>query len=251
MESSDTTDERRTQPNEEATPTDPSRIKGFARFFKNYMSLSALVAASLPIPVTAFGLIPVFAAHKLVLSVYTPMFCFLLLGFAFYSRHQLARVFFPRVVFLRERVPETVISQSDDESEPVVEGRRRAGMVLIVMKYLPLLLIVVTMVLIYCYHFLLDQAVASIVDRGFTGSSVALDERVLSREEFNAALKESSGPMIPYTGLIMMSYLGIFLCAEGAFILMAIKEYLQDLLGITEKELIYRRSPQGSAGEKG
>jgi hypothetical protein len=30
----------------------------------------------------------------------------------------------------------------------------------------------------------------------------------------------------------------LFLCAEGAFILMAIREYLQDLLGLTEGELI-------------
>jgi hypothetical protein len=43
---------------------------------------------------------------------------------------------------------------------------------------------------------------------------------------------------IPFAARLTRLYLGLFLCAEGAFILMAIREYLQDLLGLTEGELI-------------
>jgi len=34
------------------------RVREFANFFKRYMSVSSVVAAALPVPVTAIGLIP-------------------------------------------------------------------------------------------------------------------------------------------------------------------------------------------------
>jgi len=40
---------------------------------------------------------------------------------------------------------------------------------------------------------------------------------------------------------LVIYYLLIFMTAEAAFILMAIKEYLQDLLKFTEHDLIYGR----------
>jgi hypothetical protein len=43
----------------------------------------------------------------------------------------------------------------------------------------------------------------------------------------------------------MLFYIAIFTCAEAAFILMAIKEYLQDLVGLSELELI--RGPEEPA----
>lgn len=53
-----------------------------------------MVAAALPIPVTAFHLIPTLSFQTQELSVYTPLFCFLVLAFIFYSRHALARWLF-------------------------------------------------------------------------------------------------------------------------------------------------------------
>ena len=80
---------------EEHLPADPRRIQAFARFFKNYMSVSSFVVAALPIPITSLGLIPTFADHRTLLATYTSLFCFLLLGFVFYVRHTLARWMFP------------------------------------------------------------------------------------------------------------------------------------------------------------
>ena len=45
-------------------PTDPKRLKGFATFFKNYMSISTVVVAAAPIPITAARLIPTFDAQR-------------------------------------------------------------------------------------------------------------------------------------------------------------------------------------------
>src|SRR2546427_3963257 len=64
-------------------PTQASRVKGFAAFFKSYMSVWSLVVAALPIPVGAFKLIPTFESQRSYLSVYTSLFCFLSLGFIF------------------------------------------------------------------------------------------------------------------------------------------------------------------------
>jgi hypothetical protein len=48
----------------------------------------------------------------------------------------------------------------------------------------------------------------------------------------------------------MVLYLAIFLLAEAAFVLMAIKEYLQDLIGLEEMDLILLRSPPEVASDQ-
>ena len=85
----------------EQLPTDPKRLKAFATFFKNYMSVWALVVAALPIPITKLNLIPVFSSLSGALSTFTTLFCFLILGFIFYSRHPLARWMFRDVLGVR------------------------------------------------------------------------------------------------------------------------------------------------------
>jgi hypothetical protein len=70
-------------------PDRASRVIGFATFFKSYMSVWTVVVAALPIPVGVFKLIPNFEAQRSYLSVYTPLFCFLSLGFIFFQRHRL------------------------------------------------------------------------------------------------------------------------------------------------------------------
>jgi hypothetical protein len=67
------------------------RLNHFAQFFKNYMSVWALIVATLPIPVTELKLIPTFSAHISILSVYTTLFCFLTLAFIFFKRHTLVK----------------------------------------------------------------------------------------------------------------------------------------------------------------
>ncbi len=188
-----------------AIQPEPRRIQAFARFFKQYMNASSVIAAALPIPVTALQFIPTYAAHTKFLSVYTSLSCFLLLGFIFYSRHALARWKF----------------------HPA--GKRKWSLGLFI-DLLPLCMIVACGCSIDVYHWLLQnslpEAMADWVRRGVAIGST------------EAVLKQTDYMEIPYSIGLVVCYLGIFLSAEAAFVLMALKEYLQDLLGLTEAQLI-------------
>ena len=171
------------------------RIAGFARFFKSYMSVSTIVAASVPIPVAAMKLIPVYAAQRGFLTVYSSLFCFLLVAFVFSVRHGLgAQIFF------------------------------RGGM-RITISMLPAVAIVLCVACIAAYHWTLQQSLAVWSARGV----VLPSEQILNK----ADLME-----IPDALQLTLYYLGIFIFAELAFVLMAMREYLQDLLHLGERELI-------------
>jgi hypothetical protein len=183
------------------TPHDPNRLIAFAGFFKRYMSVSALLTAALPIPVTALQLIPTFATQTRILSVYTSLFCFLILGFIFYRRHDLARLMFSEFTY---------------ENRPT-----RAAVVFV--ERLPGLLIVLSLLSLIGYHFLLD----AIVPR---------DANSLVRQQY----LQTFPPFSPiYSTYLIIMYLGLFVFAESAFVLMAVKEYLQDVLHLSDVEVIH------------
>jgi hypothetical protein len=168
------------------------------------MSASTVIAASLPIPVTALKFIPTYGAHTRFLSVYTSLSCFLLLAFIFYSRHSLARWMFYSA-----------------------GKRKRTSRVFV--ELLPLLMIVACGCCIGCYHWLLQHSVQEAMTNWVRrGVAIGSTEQVLQMTDYME---------IPYSIGLAICYLGIFLCAEAAFVLMAIKEYLQDLLGLTETHL--------------
>src|SRR5262249_51640154 len=91
----------------ELEPTEPRRVKAVARVFKSYMSILAIVVDAVRVHVTLAGTIPTYAAQKGILATYTPLFCFLLLGFIFYERHSLARIMFGRELLLGTVEPST------------------------------------------------------------------------------------------------------------------------------------------------
>lgn len=179
-------------------PREPARLKAFTHFFKNYMSLAAVVTASLPIPISAMKLIPAFAAQSKFLSVYASLFCFLTLAFLFQCRHSLARW-----MFLKPR--------------PVV-------------ALLPLVLIAAALGSAFAYHSTIESSIQdvqnSLIARGVPGAS---SEEILKQTDYLE---------IPNAVKLVCLYLGIFRSAESAFVLMALREYLQDLLGLGEERLI-------------
>ena len=223
------------------TPTDPKRVKAFANFFKRYMSISSLVVASLPIPVTSFGLIPTFAAQTKLLSVYTSLFCFLALGFIFYSRHQLARLMFPEF-FDREGTSDYASSELSESEQKELERRARKRnykkMWRTFVVFLPLVFIAASLVAVFQYNDVLQLNVQEIayrhklVEYNVDGSVVPL------KDAFKMILENTDLNDIKYSSRLMILYIAIFLMAEAAFIMMAIKEYLQDLVGLTEMSLI-------------
>src|SRR5260370_26785690 len=151
-------------------------MRGFATYFKDYMGISSLVTAALPIPVTAAKLIPTYSAQAKFLSLYTSLFCFLLLGFVFFVRDRLVGVMF------RRRTDGTF-------------GNRKFA-------YVPPTLILVCLVLIVSYHVVLHQSVAEFSSSGPFQSPSSVLERADERQ-------------IPFGNELMLLYLGMFLSAEG------------------------------------
>jgi len=272
----------------EPEPTDPRRVKAFARFFKSYMSVSTIVVAALPIPITKLGAIPTYAAQTGSLATYTSLFCFLLLGFIFACRHALARAMFRSALFPDRYVSRwrriwdgmiiwlpailvlisvtsalgymATLNRSLEASHalselamPELEGWEKLRLVPVDRAGVPerswtdwagetrrdLTLAIVR------EDSLLEWAARLFIPRSERRDSVSLATLVLAaartrRTSWRAqdALQTLEAPEIPFAGRLMRFYLATFLCAEGAFILMAIREYLQDLLALSEQSLI-------------
>ena len=187
---------------------EPARFAAFARFFKAYMGTAAVVTASLPIPVAAFHLIPTYEAQTKFLSTYTSMFCFLMLAYFFYIRHWLGRLMF--------------YTKGDGD----VALRRLVSLV-------PLLLILASLGLVFLYHHYLVDSLIVFSEIGVIKPTTDLLQTTDYRE-------------IPDSLQLTVCYLGMFLTAEAAFILMAVREYLQDVLHIQDVSLI--RLPRGRRG---
>ncbi|GAC1424429.1 MAG: hypothetical protein NVSMB62_21340 [Acidobacteriaceae bacterium] len=183
---------------ESPTSSRPLRIKVFANFFKSYMSVSTIVAAAIPIPIASWDLIPMFAQQRRFLTVYTSLFCFLLLAFVFSIRHRLA----PRMF--------------------------SGGIWSLVILILPFVLMLSTLGCILEYHWMLQQSIEELRSLGLVASTADTLSKVDANE-------------IPHGLALAGFYLGIFLSAEGAFVLMAIREYLQDVLRLNERELLQGR----------
>jgi hypothetical protein len=198
-----------------AGPGKSMRIAVFANFFKGYMSVSTIVAASIPIPIATWKLIPIYSQQRGFLTVYASLFCFLLLAFVFSIRHRLAVPMFSK------------------------------GKMSSFIAALPFLFIVLTLACIMTYHAVLQQSIEQLRGLGLRFTTADLLDKVDATE-------------IPYAVPLAACYLGIFIFAESAFVLMAIREYLQDLLQLDEIALLHgnadisqpRTKPQPSLLQK-
>ncbi|HVV44495.1 MAG TPA: hypothetical protein VHC72_04795 [Bryobacteraceae bacterium] len=188
----------------------PLRIEGFAQFFKRYISVSSVVTASLPIPIAAAKLIPVYDVQQKFLGTYTSLFCFLLLAFVFYSRHNIARWMFGR---------------------QLNAGTSWLGGFF---SILPLLLIIGSACLVFEYHSQLEASITEVQ------SSILL--KGMPSDSASKILAETDMLDVSRSTTLAAMYIGMFLSAELAFILMALREYLQDLLHLSEESLILRAS---------
>ncbi|MEK9766086.1 MAG: hypothetical protein VW274_06360, partial [Thalassolituus sp.] len=111
----------------------PQRMARFADFFRGYMGSAPMIAAALPIPVTAGKLIPTYAEHTSFLTAYTSMLCFLVVAFVFYRRHRIGTYMLPATWGKASRI----------------RGR-------FILSWTPMLCIIATVVSIIMYHYSLD-----------------------------------------------------------------------------------------------
>jgi hypothetical protein len=174
-------------------------IQKFGRFFIGYMSTASLVTAALPIPVRSLHLISAFASQEKFVNTYTSMSCFLVFAYVLYSRHTLARWMFSR------------------------RGEHFA--VRFWVSVLPVLFLGCSIGCAIAYHHELVEALDALAAAGARLPSSVLLSKIDDRE-------------IPGSGRLIVVYLGMFVFAESAFVLMAIREYLQDVLKLEERELI-------------
>jgi hypothetical protein len=186
-------------------------IQTFGRFFTGYMSTASLVTAALPIPVRSLHLIPAFASQEKFMNTYTSMSCFLVFAYVFYSRHALARWMFAR------------------------RGGHFALRLWV--SVLPVLFICGSIGCAIAYHHELGEALDALAVAGARLPSSVLLSKIDARE-------------IPGSGGLIVVYLGMFVFAEVAFVLMAIREYLQDVLKLEEHELIFGVDPKKLAARQ-
>jgi hypothetical protein len=182
-----------------------SRIKKFSRFLTGYMGTSSIVTAALPIPVGSMHLLPAFASQEKFMNTYTSIACFLVFAYLFYCRHTFARWMFAR--------------------RGVSFGVRFWVLIL------PAILILCSMGCAIQYHCDLGRSLDELAAAGARVPSHELLSKIDARE-------------IPGSGTLIVVYLGMFIFAEAAFVLMAIREYLQDTLGLEERELIFGVDPK-------
>jgi hypothetical protein len=138
------------------------------------------------------------------MSVYVSIFCFLALGFIFYRRHSIARWM------------SNNLSTSNSRSATLV-------------AWLPLLLAGASMGFLLLYHTLLQSSIAE-ATFNLRVKGVNLD--------WQEVLAVASYEDIKWGTSLMACYLGIFFAAELAFAMMAIREYLQDILGMEERQML-------------
>jgi hypothetical protein len=182
-----------------------SSFKKFGRFFTGYMGASSLVTAALPIPVGSMHLLPAFASQEKFLNTYTSLACFLVFAYLFYCRHTFARWMFAR--------------------------RDHSFGVRFWVQILPALFILCSIGCAILYHFDLGRALDDLAAAGARVPSHDLLSKIDARE-------------IPGSGNLIVVYLGMFVFAEAAFVLMAIREYLQHVLELEEHELIFGVDPK-------
>jgi len=184
----------------------PVRFQQFTAYLKKYLALGAVGCGVLPAPLSYFQVIPTFQSQSKFLAGYVTVFCFLALGFIFYSRHSIARWMFI--------------------------GARKRGTEKALIAWLPLVLIGVSLVFLSTYHLLLQWSVSKSISDFFLKGVNLNDQLALSQTPFEE---------IRFAIPLMISYLGVFLAAESAFAVMAIREYMQDILKLEDSEIVNLR----------
>jgi hypothetical protein len=218
---------------------DVTALSTFSRFFKGYMGVMPVFVAALAPVLTLTRVIPVYQQQRFSLATFAGLLGFLLVAWVFYLRHHMARALF--------------------------RGKTVGKAITVVMSIMPLMLIAATVWAYADYNSTINKSVAAIrvweyqrsigpvqallsnlkedPEKSMTILALSIPKKqIISRTD---ALLEDDFPL-PYSTRLMFSYLGIFVFAELAFVLMALREYLQTLLSITDERLIMDHQPDES-----
>ena len=219
----------------------------------------AITIALLPIPVALLGLLPVYQGHGRFLTFYTPFVCLLTLAYVVYVRDSLARTMFAHL--LNPPPPPSYY-----RVEPTGLRLRRLASRLrrLTLAVLPGVLVLGSLACISAYAGLLADSLQTVAqsdaDRAQApeevGALSAPSGAIEADGEFalrgrlqlpaNAAvphelLAVTPTSEIPYFTQLTLLYIGVFLAPLLAVLLMGVREYAKDALGLTERDMVLGR----------
>jgi hypothetical protein len=213
-----------------------NRLRRFASFFKGYMGVMPLVTAAFAPLLTMAKAIPVFESQKTTLATYSGLLGFLLLAWVFYARRAFVKSMIPSA--LRATAPGSIT---------LFVGRLRR----LTINMLPLILILSSAYCFLSYLRILDSSIAASLQEFNSHPHGPGDAEIVNRtdvlQKWGALYSIHDGEQLE------AYYLGIFLCAELAFVFMALREYAYGVLKISEVEVLgpIRRAagtPDGGEG---
>jgi len=207
-----------------------NRLKNFAQFFKGYMSVMPLVTAALAPVLTLAKAIPVFASQKTSLATFSGLFGFLLVAWVFFARDR----FVPAMTIHWSKP-----AQPDGYKETTLQGlsvKLRGATPRWFITLLPLGMIVLSAYCYISYSQHLDLTLDSIHSSLAGTNAPTSVGKPLTRS--NILQTWGTDQTIPHNEYLQVYYLGIFLCAELAFVFMALREYAYGTLNISELEVL-------------
>jgi hypothetical protein len=232
------------------------------------LGLGTVLLALLPIPVTALELLPTYYMHARFLIFYAPVACFLEVAYLFYVRDLLARVFFRHILEPEPESDPYYRPRVGDILEHMGSRVRVIGIAL-----LPLALMGGSFLCLARYmtrfersvelaeqvmldrlpeatrrHFLLppraaaDSSAVTSPPPGLDtikAPGVPVPAEVLNRPALRQYVLSQAGiEDIPYFMELTALYIGAFLSAIAAALLMMLKEHAKDIMGISEEALM-------------
>jgi hypothetical protein len=213
------------------------------------MGFGALALAFLPIPVATLELLPAYRTQARFLAFYAPMICFLTLAYLFYVRDTLARLTFAGIL---DPLPPV---------DPYYKGTMQERLYRLLVQLrggfimaLPALLLIASLSCTFRYTRRLNESVA------LAGEAAALPDTVVEGLGYIGGNGEGAGgdqaaaararilatvgiDDIPLFAELTALYIGIFVTALAALIIMWLKEYAKEAIGLSEEDLLLGSPP--------
>src|ERR1043166_6721486 len=196
------------EPNEAKSGQLSNPASRFATFFRGYGIGLGLVMAAVPVATKASSFLPVFATMKDVLTFSTSLASFLAIAILFSWRRYIGEAVFPNA-------PGRCISDAQYR-------RRRAYN-----SVIPAMLVVFAILALTGYLIAIQDSITSLQGHGGTPP-----------QTIEQLLKDTPFVDVPNNGFLDLAYGVMFVCATMAFVWLGLIEYVQNDLGVTDKDLI-------------
>lgn len=246
--------------------------RSYSRILRTALFLGAFVVALLPLPVAALGLLPVYRVHARFLMFYSPVICLLTLAYLFYVRDSLARLMFANILNPLSEPDRYYRAPVGLTLRRTARSLRTA-----LLAVLPAALLATSFfcALRYTTRFndSVDLATATWAQTGQTpvesgfvadkqrgkstvprvraparppdsipgSSKITADDGGTGSETLTVreqVLRTAGIDRIPLFAELTILYIAIFAAALVGLILMALKEYAKDAMGLSEEDLV-------------